>query len=385
MRQPGDPAVTLSLVSRIRLEIVQPVDKTRWQFLTVETTDGLSGIGEATWQKDEDGVFARAAELLPALVGAPAEPGLVARIGPVPDIAGAAVLSALSHALWDIAGKRAGQPVAALLGRPLRNEIALYANINRRTVSRTPQAFAESARLAMAAGFEAFKLAPFDEVDAAARKAGADAARIGPGLARVAAVREAIGPDRDLMVDCHWRFSIPGAKAALEALEPFGLYWYECPIPETDATIPEIVRLRKLANAAGMRLAGCETGVGVAGFEPFVAARAYDAIMPDIKYVGSMEEMLALAVRLEGTGTGFSPHNPSGPVSHAASLHLCALAPGFTRLEMQFDETDLFWTLAANTLPRPRSGTSALPGAPGLGITLDPNILAALRQRSVAF
>jgi galactonate dehydratase len=178
---------------------------------------------------------------------------------------------------------------------------------------------------------------------------------------------------------------VDGAKKALDALTPFQLYWLETPIPETDDLIPEIVRLRGLANAAGVRLAGCEHEIGVAGFERFVTAGAYDVMMPDIKYVGSIEEMLAFAERLEGTGIALSPHNPSGPVSHAASLHLCAVARGFTRLEMQFEESPLFWTLAAGALPIPKGGASVLPAGAGLGVTLDPAVLATQRKRSVAF
>ena len=376
---------SVSRIARMRLDVFQPVQNTRWMFLTVETDDGLVGLGEATRQVEEEAVFARAAEILPGLIAKPAEPGLVGTIGPFSDMPRAAVLSSLSQALWDIAGKRADQPVARLLGPQRTAPVPLYANINRRSVARTPESFAESARLALAAGFSAFKIAPFDEVDAASRAAGTDAGRIGHGLERVAAVREVIGPDRDLMVDCHWRFSVGGARTAIDAVKPFNLYWFETPIPETDDLIPEIVRLRGLANAVGMRLAGCEHEVGVAGFERFAAAGAYDVMMPDIKYVGSIEEMLAIAERLDGTGVGFSPHNPSGPVAHAASLHVCAVARGFTQLEMQFEESPLFWTLAGGTLPLPLGGASVLPAGTGLGVTLDPAVLATERRRTAEF
>lgn len=367
------------------LEVVQPVEKTRWCFLAIETADGYRGIGEATLQSHEDAVFAVAEPLLVERLGQPAEPALASGHPRPRSLPEAAVLSALSQALWDVAGQRAGRPACDLMGERLRQEVPLYANINRRTVARTPEAFAESARAALADGFEAFKLAPFDEITPALSSAGREGDWLAPGLARIAAVRDAIGHDRDLMVDCHWRFSPAGARLALDAVSVFGLHWFECPLPETDELIPEIIALRRRANARGMLLAGCETEIGVAGFERFIAAGAYDVVMPDIKYVGSMDEMLALAERLEGTGTQFSPHNPSGPVSHAASLMLAAVAPGFTRLEMQYDETPLFWQIVTPPLPRPAGGASALPQGLGLGIRLDPDRIAPVRVRSALY
>lgn len=368
-------------ITRCTLEVFQPVPKTRWVLLTVETADGFEGLGEATLQRAEDKVFVAAALQLPLLIGTMADPAVVSRM-PRPDLPTATVLSALSQALWDIAARRDGVSVAAALGQLLTPSVPLYANINRRTVERSPEHFAESARLALAAGFEAVKLAPFDEV---ITPDGSEVRLLGLGLERVAAVREAIGPIRDLMVDCHWRFSPAGARAALAALGPMGLHWFECPLPETDEMIPELCRLRRLANNAGMLLAGCETEIGLAGFERFAGAGAYDVVMPDIKHIGSVDEMLALVRRLEGSGVAFAPHNPSGPVSHAASLHLCAAAPAMSRLEMQFDETPLFWSLVGGALPKPVVGASGLPQGPGLGVKLDAAILASRCQRRAIF
>ncbi|MET3794738.1 mandelate racemase/muconate lactonizing enzyme family protein [Aquamicrobium terrae] len=372
-------------IARISLDTVQVMEKTRWLFLTVETADGETGHGEATEQKLEAAIYDRAQTLLASFVGRQAEPAAVRPPEPEDDIPTSALLSALSQALHDLHARRRGIKVAEAMGAVTISPIPLYANINRRTLERTPKAFAESARLALAAGFEAVKIAPFDEVTSEATATLSDARLIGPGLARIAAVREAIGPKRDLMVDCHWRFSPDGARAALAEVRPFDLYWFECPLPESDATLSDIRVLRTIANGFGIRLAGCEREMGVAGFARFIEAEAYDVVMPDIKYVGSMEEMLALARYLERSRVGFSPHNPSGPVSHAASLHLCAVAPGLTRLEMQFDETPLFWSLVGGALPRPRNGASALPVGSGLGLALDPAILAAHRRRSAVF
>jgi len=373
-----------SPITRIALDVVSPVPNTRWCFITVECADGAVGIGEATLQAQEAALLDLAKATLPGLIGSAADTAGIARQKPA-DLPHAALASALSHAFWDIAATRQGVPLCEALGPVARREIPVYANFNRRTRNRTQEGFAASAGDALAAGFDAFKLAPFDEVTPEARKAGDEHTAMQTGLARVAAVRERIGPERALMVDCHWRFTPVGAAAALDALRPLGLHWFECPIPETDEMIPEIVRLRGQANAAGTLLAGCEHEIGVAGFERFVAAGAYDVVMPDIKYVGSIDEMLALGRRLEGAGTVFSPHNPSGPVCHAASLHVCAVAPELARLEMQFDETPVFPNLVGGALPVPRGGVSALPFGAGLGVKLDPAVRDEYRVVSLSF
>jgi galactonate dehydratase len=259
----------------------------------------------------------------------------------------------------------------------VRREAApLYANINRRTRDRRPEGFAASARLAMAAGFEAVKIAPFDEVAPDRPRV---AGSLAPGLARMAATREAIGPGRELMVDCHWRFDVAEAEEVIRAGAALGLAWFECPLAETTANIGALVRLRGLANERGIRLAGCELGIGEEGFAPFLAAGAYDAMMPDVKYFGGLADMLALAERFAAAGVAFSPHNPTGPVCHAASLQVCAAAPVVDRLEVQFDETPRFDALVGGAIPPMRGGVSPLPAGTGIGMRLADNAVAELR------
>ena len=146
----------------------------------------------------------------------------------------------------------------------------------------------------------------------------------------------------DLMVDCHWRLDEAAALEVIRAVEPLRLYWLECPIPEIEDNLPALRRLRDDANTRGIRLAGLEHGIGIAGFAPYLSAGVYDVMMPDAKYVGGLAEMAQLAELFAQAGVAFSPHNPTGPVCHAASLHVCAAAGNLDRLEIQFDETELF-------------------------------------------
>src|SRR3954468_19440586 len=123
------------------------------------------------------------------------------------------------------------------------------------------------------------------------------------------------------MRDCHWRLNRAAAEAVIEATTPQKLYWLECPVPEEPELFDTIRHIRAKANARDVRLAGCEEMSMLAGFQPFLDADAYDAMMPDAKYVGGLREMLHVGNALALSGVGFSPHNPSGPVCHAASLH----------------------------------------------------------------
>jgi galactonate dehydratase len=290
---------------------------------------------------------------------------------PLPDLPRAAAFSALDQALWDIAAQRRGVPLACALGSPVRNSVPLYANINRRTRDRSPQGFAASAREALACGHCAIKIAPFDEADEGARRGGGLADAVTPGLSRIEAVRAAIGAESVLRIDCHWRLDERTASRVIAACAETNVDWVECPLPETAENLVALARLRAQANARDMRLAGCEKQVRVEGFQPFLRAGAYDVMMPDVKYAGGLREMLRIAAALDRVGVAFSPHNPTGPICHAASLHVCAVSPALDRLEMQFDETPLFAALQYPELARPAGGAVAVPRGAGLGLALD--------------
>jgi galactonate dehydratase len=363
-------------IERILLHDVRVSPKTRWLFLTVQTKSGLAGLGEASLQGREAMVRQAGDRFAPSLLGAPAEPADMT--GRCETLAEAAFLSAIDQALHDIAARRAGKRLADHLGGARRERVPLYANINRRTVDRSPAGFAASARAALNVGFTAFKLAPFDEVDDAARREGRVLETMRSGLDRIAAVAGTIGGGYELMVDCHWRFDEASAAKLVGEAHRLGVRWLECPVAETPGTIPAIRRLRKLANDAGMRLAGCEELTGIEQNRPFAEAGAYDVMMPDVKYAGGVGEMMRLAAFFEGLDVAYSPHNPAGPIAHAASLHISAAVRRFDRLEVQFEESDLFWRLVGGGVPRFEGGYSALPEGPGLGVTLDPDVLASV-------
>ncbi len=351
---------------------VNVTPKTNWSFLLVRTQDGRVGLGECTLSNQEALLEAEAARLAANLVGADAlARNRIARL--IPHAPGGlvahAVLSAFEQALWDLAGQQAGRPIHAMLGGALRDGVPLYANINRGANPRTPEGFAAAARRAVAEGFRAVKLAPFepfvweDAADASLRAA------YHQGLARIAAVRDAVGRDIDIMVDAHWRFSPGGAARLVQDVAPFALFWLECPVSE--ANHPEIRRLRSMANDRGMRLAGAESLAGLAAYRPLIETGCYDVLMPDIKYAGGHEEIRRIAALAQTAGIEIAPHNPTGPVCHAHSVHLCATIPNLLPLEVQFGETDRFFTLVTGHDLRFARGAATLSAAPGLGNAID--------------
>jgi galactonate dehydratase len=352
--------------------------KTVWTFIRALDGDGFCGWGEATLQGEHALVHAHAALMKASLIGQASHPSREpCGVASTPE---AATTSAIDQALWDISAQRSAKTLADTLGQRCRNTIELYANINRGTLDRTPSGFAERAREAANAGFDAVKIAPFDDVtvDNVATPDGKHL--LAAGIERAAAVRAAMGPERRLLVDCHWRLTEASAHDVLGQLEGYGLYWFECPLPEVPAMFPALRRLRSRANDIGVRLAGCEMMTGVAAFESFLEAGVYDVVMPDVKYAGGLAEMLRIADAAAKRGVLCSPHNPTGPIAHLHSVHISSLLAEFPFLEFQYGESPLFFDIVDGDLPDPRSGTSDVPRGPGLGIAIDMAKLSSMLE-----
>jgi len=351
-------------------------NKTKWIFVELRLTSGLHGWGEATAQGLEDTVTDVFRAVSPLLKGRDAQ-DVLSTVGTLelPTLAHASVASALDQAAWDVIARQRDVTVAEALGGEGRGSVLTYANINRRTVDRSPEGFARSAAEATAGGHEAVKIAPFDEVTPDVRNAGEALAKVERGLERMRAVRSQIGPDRRLMIDCHWRLDLSSSRLVIDAAAEAGLYWVECPIPEIDDNLGDIRALRHYANRRGVRLAGCEQMIRLNGFRPYLATGVYDVIMPDVKYAGGLQEFLKIADQAARDGVQVSPHNPSGPISHAMSLQLCSVLGADSFLEMQFAETPLFETLQSPPLPVAIGGRIALANGVGAGMELAADIL----------
>jgi galactonate dehydratase len=348
-----------------------------WLVIRLKTDKGLTGLGDASHGgHDEETLDAlkRFADLLrgrsifdvewfrqaaATLGGAQASPSMHV------------AASALEQCLWDLIGKALGVPTCDLFGGRIRESVRLYANINRSTDPRTPEGFARMARAAIDAGFGAVKLAPFDAIPPGLADADQRRPLVDAGVASAEAVREAIGPDRDLLIDAHSRFGVEDGLALAKRLEPLNLFWLE----EVTPAEP-VENLAAINRAAHMPTAGGEAIYGVQGFYPYVRGGAVDIVMPDIKACGGMTELKKIAGLAEGAGLPVSPHGPASPVGNIAAAHVMASVPNFNILEFSFGEVP--WR-ADLLVPPERIDKGALPlsDRPGFGVALNDKVAAS--------
>jgi galactonate dehydratase len=361
-------------IAALDLVVVNVSPKTNWTFVVVTTSDGATGWGECSLNGWEPLLTAQAQMLARDALGRDLA-DTAALVQYLPHAPGGlvthAVKSATEQALTDVRTRAAGVSIARFLAPGARSSVPAYANINRGVAARTPDGFATAARGAVAAGYRAIKLAPFDGVIAEDAASTPIDARTRDGLDRVFAVRDAVGPGVAVMVDCHWRFDVDRAEALIRDVAAAKPYWLECMISEHPLGYGSIARLTELAHQQGIRTAGGEMIAGTDQAQAMCAGKLYDVLMPDIKYAGGYGGMLAIAKVCANHGVDFAPHNPTGPVAHLASVHACAAAPTLLWLEHQWNETPLFAQLVDGRVPALVDGGFGVPTAPGLGAQLD--------------
>jgi D-galactarolactone cycloisomerase len=261
-------------------------------------------------------------------------------------------IAGIDIALWDLVGRRAGQPLWRLFGGVGR--VPAYAS------GLAPQAVEEALAGLEAGGYRALKVRIWDgEADP---------------VAALGRVRERIGPAWALMADANQTWSTAEAARLLPRLGEFGLGWVEEPIA-ADASAADWRRLAALSPAP---LAGGENLRG-AEFDAALAEGALGVVQPDIAKWGGFSGCLALARRIQAAGRRYCPHFLGGAVGLIASAHLLAAAGGDGILEVDAGNNPLREALGET--PAVRSGFFPLPEAPGLGFVPDAEAVAAFRVR----
>jgi galactonate dehydratase len=370
-------------VTGLELLPVRATERTVWLFIRLTTDQGISGLGEAsdavgfsnTSKQDAQRIESELRKFFEFAKGnSPLDVEAYRQKGePVAAAGGlisATAYSAIEQALWDLAGQALEVPTYSLFGGKLRDSLLVYANINRTTKPRTPEGFAATAKRAVAEGFRAIKAAPWDGFP---RSGSASAIREAAdnGIACTAAIREAVGADVEVMVDCHSNFDVPLAIEVAQRLEPANLAWYEEPVPPQRTT--ETLEIRK---AIRQPMAGGEVLFGARGFAALCRTKAVHVIMPDVKHCGGLLEMTHIAALAGADGIAVAPHNPSGPVATAASVQVCAGMRNFRILELQWGEVG--WRSELVT-PEERfeKGAIRVPDRPGFGISLNDKLARA--------
>jgi galactonate dehydratase len=289
-------------------------------------------------------------------------------------MAGATVtaMSGIEIALWDLAGKALGVPVYRLLGGKFRDRIRLYCDCGRGKDS-SPEAYAERAREMVARGFTALKF-DVDQRDSVHRNDPwnwhASPAEIDWMVERVAAVREAVGPDVDLAVDMHGRYDTASGIAVARAMAPFRLLWLEEPVPpENVAAMREVKRCSPVPICAGENL------YLRWGFRDLLEQQAVDVIMPDIPKCGGLSECRKIANMAEVYYVPLAPHNVCGPLGTMASAHVCASIPNFLILEWHWCDYEGWDELATGDQPVIQDGHVGLTDTPGIGLEVNEEAL----------
>ncbi len=359
-------------ITGMRVFLVNATARTKWIFLRLTTNNGLTGLGEASdgfggklTASDAARIQSTLGEFFELVRGkSPFEIEAYRQRGRATAIDGAlpvrTAFSAIEQAQWDLVGKALGAPVYDLFGGKLRETIPFYANINRVTTQRTPESFAAFARQATSEGFTSMKAAPFDGFP---KEVSAE-----QGIACVEAIRRAIGPKLNLMIDCHSHFDVKQAIDIARILELQNLTWYEEPVPpqRTEDTM-------KIHAAVKQPMAGGEVLFGMEGFAPLCRNHAVNVIMPDVKHCGGLTEGRKIAAMAELEGLTVAPHNPSGPVATAASIQWCANLSNFMILEHQWNEVPWRGDLV-NPPERFDKGSIAVPKTPGFGVELNDSL-----------
>jgi galactonate dehydratase len=278
-------------------------------------------------------------------------------------------MSGLEQALWDIRGKSVDLPVYELLGGPTRDRVRAYTHCR----GATPDEAVESALSIVERGFTAFKMG----VSSTAAENDREAALL--AVDRVAAVREAVGPKIDIMLDNHGRAAPADAVELMTALEPYRLLFFEEPTPPDNVHV-----LKKLTQTgSSVPLATGERLFTKFGFRELLEEQLVSYIQPDICHAGGILELHSIAAMAESYYVKVAPHNPNGPVATAASIHLAATIPNFLILEQAAQ--DPAWTEVAGNTTTVVDGYFALSDSPGLGIELDEAAIERFPYRERAY
>jgi D-arabinonate dehydratase len=343
----------------------------------IETDGGITGIGEAGF-----GGGATAAvitrDLKPLLVGQ--DPLLIeglwqkmwartrqyGRRGVVMH-----AISGIDIALWDIAGKVAKLPVWRLLGG-CRDRVEAYASGGFYQEGKSADGLAAEAEGYRARGFRGMKMKvgrnPATQTPLRGLLGQKAFCEVEPeeDIARVAAVRKALGPRAKLMVDANCAWSPAVAIAMGRAIEPYGIYWIEEPVATDD-----IEGSDEVARALAIPIAGYETEVGLYGFRELIGRGAVDIVQFDLAWTGGFSEGRRIAAYAQAHHRMVAPHAFAGGVLLAASLHFAAAIPNALELEWDQNPNPIRDELLQEPLRLETDGTVRAPERPGLGIELD--------------
>jgi galactonate dehydratase len=350
-------------IERIETFLVPP----RWLFCRIETSDGVVGWGEPVVEGRAEVVRTAIETLSEYLIGQDPlqierhwqilSKGGFYRGGPVLSSA----VAGLDHALWDIAGKVYGAPVASLLGGRVRDRVRVYAWVG----GDEPAEIADQVAVQVSGGMTAVKMNASGRIQPSP-----SLAELNSIVARLTAARAVLGDERDVAIDLHGRVGVAAARRILHAVEPLHPLFVEEPVlPEHLRHLPEVIASSTVPVALGERL------YNRSEFLPALDA-GVAVVQPDVSHAGGISELRRIAVLAETHGALLAPHCPLGPISLAASLQVSFATPNFLIQEQSRGihynvDSDLTSYVTDPTPFTWVNGHAEWNPLPGLGITVD--------------
>jgi L-alanine-DL-glutamate epimerase-like enolase superfamily enzyme len=369
-----------------------------WVLVRITTDEGVTGLGEAYWGA---GVEELIHKMRPILIGQNAfdigrlYEKMIRGMSGAGSLAGATVtaISGVELALWDLVGRKLNTPIYNLFGGRFRDKIRIYADCHHGDEP-TPESCAERARSVAAEGFSAIKF----DLDAAnpytrdisddpdPRRAWYEPYNRTIGSIEreyminvVAAVREAVGPEMMLAMDCHWKFATNDVIQLAKGLEKYDLLWLEDPVP------PENIDAQlKVTQATTTPICTGENLYRKHGFRDLIEKQAADIIAPDIPKMGGLMEAKKVADHADMYYIPVAPHNVASPVGTVASAHVCAAMQNF--LVMEYHAFDVpWWSDLVTGDPVIRDGYIWLEDKPGHGLELNEDVARAHLKPGCSF
>lgn len=351
-------------ITALKTFIVPP----RWLFLKIETDEGVSGWGEPVVEGRALTVEAAVHELADYLIGQ--DPRRIEDHWQVMYRGGfyrggaihMSALAGIDQALWDIKGRALGVPVHELLGGQCRDRIRVYSWIG----GDRPADVAQGAKDMVARGFTALKMNGTEELQIVDSHA-----KIDEAIARVALVRQAVGPNVGIAVDFHGRVHRPMARAMVKELEPYKLMFIEEPVlSENREALREIAAMSSAPIALGERL------YSRWDFKSVLNEAVVDIIQPDLSHAGGITECRKIATMAEAYDVAVAPHCPLGPIALAACLQLDAVTYNAFIQEQSLGihynaSNDLLDYALNKDVFKYEDGMVAIPDGPGLGVDID--------------
>jgi galactonate dehydratase len=354
--------------------VVVNAEMRNWVFVKVETDAGLYGWGEASLEWKTRSLVGAVGDFEPMVVGE--DPTRIEhlyqklyrqsfwRVG----VIGLSAISAIEQACWDILGKSLNIPVYRLLGGAVRDRVRMYTHLGggdmravyESQLSPDPQVFVDRALEVVEKGYTAVKVLitpPTESLNSIAAYRYAEK--------MMEALREAVGDQVDILIDCHGRHSLGNAVEFCRILAPYRPYFIEEPVsPDNVDVLVEVRKASPVPIATGERL------VTRYQFREVIEKQACHVIQPDLCHCGGLWEAKKIAAMAEIYSMGVAPHNPLGPVANAAALHFDLSTPNFLIQEDMLADVPWRWEVVQHSL-KTENGYWLPTEAPGLGIEVD--------------